>query len=1047
MTTTEHLQTKPLFYSVKRMCIKNKVSFNPRYPNFNQLMFTAGDEEQFQKYRDYTNSTEKNIEIDINIFKDYNISGWEKYENLSSIAVINTFRYIFHKYKKGIFVKILNNELKVFLPFSKYNFVNEWSDNIKVDPKYGSIENFLKMITIQSGYNWKPYLVNKNVSEWYGNNCIVRYDLSYKEKLPSEGDTNTDVYKNLLLELCAKRQLPDIEFFINRRDFPILTKDGTEAYNHLFNGNIPLVSHLYPKYVPILSMSTTDRYADILIPTMDDWVRVQSLNNIWFSTNNCVDYDLKMYTNWEKKIPTAVFRGSSTGCGVTIETNNRLKVAFLSKITPPDMNGIPYLDAGITKWNLRPRKLENENLQTIDKQNMPFNLVDKLNYRQQSKYKYIINIDGHVSAFRLSVELGLGSVVLLVKSKWKIWYSSFLKPYKHYVPVAEDLSDLIEQIKWCRNNDSQCKQIAQNSKLFFETYLQKEGILDFVQKTFINIKNIIGTYNYNKMTPLQHQLEKEKQIVTNVDFPNTNKNIQNINLIPNMDRCFPLLKGIHLVINMVLNKEFFKKANIIYVTKLTHIKLLKSMNFFFIIKTNLTEDKNNEIIHETFVGLKGINKLLKTIPNFSYIFGTFFNEGKYNMVKEHIEGISLYSYINSPLFNMDEFIYILLQISFALQIAQNNCAFVHNDLTPWNIILQKTQEKTYDYIIDIDKIYRIKTSLVPIIIDYGKSHIIYNNEHYGFINMFKTSTIQDIIVLLLTSIYNIAKLNKQYDEKKLVYLSNFISNTRYCPTKFENKKDIIDFMKNAKKYSNLIEQNKYELEQKNPYDFILYILKKYNQPNINITQIYNPIMNKGNERQVFDFILSNTTNEKIKSYLNVLIRFKKSIMPQSKKIILNYYIGKNIEHNIDSTLENFILFLKENNISQTKQYINIFKKHKQLLHRLYKDFNNKNKNIYKFDKTKYTSEIKYIYNEDIFLEPEKINKILQENKHFIDITEYKNMLQYTYIDIQDNSFNLPTQTKTFFKNKTKNIIQINSVAMKNNFANFKTLEKITKNII
>ena len=61
-------------------------------------------------------------------------------------SVIDTFRYLFNKFKKGIFVKIVDNKLKVFLPFSKYNFHNEWTDRIKVDPKYSKFSMSLSNI-------------------------------------------------------------------------------------------------------------------------------------------------------------------------------------------------------------------------------------------------------------------------------------------------------------------------------------------------------------------------------------------------------------------------------------------------------------------------------------------------------------------------------------------------------------------------------------------------------------------------------------------------------------------------------------------------------------------------------------------------------------------------------------------------------------------------------------------------------------------------------------------------------------------------------------
>ena len=53
------------------------------------------------------------------------VKSWAKYKDVDAIAVINTFRYIFYKFKKGIFVKIVNNKLAVFLPFSNVCYKNE----------------------------------------------------------------------------------------------------------------------------------------------------------------------------------------------------------------------------------------------------------------------------------------------------------------------------------------------------------------------------------------------------------------------------------------------------------------------------------------------------------------------------------------------------------------------------------------------------------------------------------------------------------------------------------------------------------------------------------------------------------------------------------------------------------------------------------------------------------------------------------------------------------------------------------------------------------
>ena len=256
MTTTIEFQSNPDFYTTQEECAENlrkrPDATNPRYKNFTQTHFTAGDEEQFQTYRDTTNGNicKEDISLNTNLFVDQPFPKWEKYKDVQVTAVNNTFKYIFHKFKKGIFVKIVNNKLKVFLPFSNENFTNEWSDKIKVDPsKYSSINDFLKFVSAQQGYTFHPRSVNSNIEQWYANNCLIRFDFR-------EGDSNVGNVKNMLETLCSKREIPDVEFFINRRDFPILTRDNTEPYNNIW-GNKPLVSHNYPKYIPILSETTS----------------------------------------------------------------------------------------------------------------------------------------------------------------------------------------------------------------------------------------------------------------------------------------------------------------------------------------------------------------------------------------------------------------------------------------------------------------------------------------------------------------------------------------------------------------------------------------------------------------------------------------------------------------------------------------------------------------------------------------------------------------------------------------------------------------------
>ena len=124
MPNTDEFQVNPDFYSsLMEAKAARSVNTNPRYKFFKQTHFTAGDYEQFLEYWDRTSHEER---------YEFKAKGMVPpqvhcplYRKLQTDHVIQTFEYIFHKFKKGIFLKIVGGELRVFLPFSKVDFRNE----------------------------------------------------------------------------------------------------------------------------------------------------------------------------------------------------------------------------------------------------------------------------------------------------------------------------------------------------------------------------------------------------------------------------------------------------------------------------------------------------------------------------------------------------------------------------------------------------------------------------------------------------------------------------------------------------------------------------------------------------------------------------------------------------------------------------------------------------------------------------------------------------------------------------------------------------------
>lgn len=858
MSTTVHFQTSPDYFATPEECDGYKfmkTKSNPRYSNFFQTHFTAGDEHQFEEYRN--KSRLNNYSHDLKL----NCDVWHKYHKLTAQTATNTFKYIFHKFKKGIFVQIKDNSVKVMLPFSKHSYTNEWNHLVAFDrAKYATLlDVFRRVYDLDSKRVFNEKRVNKYKTQWYANNALVRYEYPI-----NENDSGVGAINDMLLELCKEfDDIPDMEFFVNKRDHPILRKDGCEPYDFIFGDDTPLTSHNYPTYTPILSMCSGAEFADVAMPTWDDWARVCASENKFFPkcpTRSNPD----VYTEWANKTETAVFRGSSTGFGLTAGTNMRLRIALMSLDGVKDIDGVCLLDAGLTSWNVRPRIVkESRYIDTFDEKLIDaIPIVPFMDMETQASFKYIVNIDGHVSAFRLSAELGSRSVVLIVQSKFKLWYAHMLEPYVHYIPVRADLCDLYTQIKWCKSHDAECFQITQNALAFQDSYLSKQGILAFMRNTLVSLKCAGGEYTY-RHSPLDIQAKDKWLLVDSFhipsDLPPFTNDITTVKM-PSLTRTFDLLQGIQWMLSKYdlarLAPTATRRFN-------RHTELV----IYEIDTVGIMKKCGADIVNDAVMGLYCVNPILKYIPNFSY---TFYSDNKV-VYTEYFAGCqTLFDYIKSDRFVMKEYVHILLQIALAIHTAQQQCLFIHYDLYPWNVILKRTEAATVvNYTVG-----SVKTRVIPVIIDYGKSRGVVNGMYYGVIKPYTNSTIHDILCVLISSMYNVVSdrtLSRQ-DLNAVFTLSEFFSNTTYTNNKkFATTRDLKSFLYINKKYSAMLNTPKHELEGKTPLDFVSFIVEKFRLDYSCVGYSCSP-MRSTTGRLVYNYLNASTDTERLAAYRETLDR-------------------------------------------------------------------------------------------------------------------------------------------------------------------------------
>ncbi len=100
---------------------------------------------------------------------------------------------------------------------------------------------------------------------------------------------------------------------------------------------------------------------------------------------------------------------------------------------------------------------------------------------EQTKYKYLIDVRGYSWTDRVKVLFHLSRPIFLVDRPYKEWYFDRLVPWKHYIPVKEDLSDLVEAYNYMEAHPEKYAEICNNMHDFAEKYLSPEAVLEYLK--------------------------------------------------------------------------------------------------------------------------------------------------------------------------------------------------------------------------------------------------------------------------------------------------------------------------------------------------------------------------------------------------------------------------------------------------------------------------------------------------------------------------------------------------------------------------------------
>lgn len=100
----------------------------------------------------------------------------------------------------------------------------------------------------------------------------------------------------------------------------------------------------------------------------------------------------------------------------------------------------------------------------------------RIDRNEMINYKYVLDIDGNASTWDATAwKLNSGSVIFKSDSNWVQWFYDGgehdpklkYRAWTHFVPVADDFSDIQERFKWCEENPEHCELMIKNCKELF----------------------------------------------------------------------------------------------------------------------------------------------------------------------------------------------------------------------------------------------------------------------------------------------------------------------------------------------------------------------------------------------------------------------------------------------------------------------------------------------------------------------------------------------------------------------------------------------------
>ena len=339
-----------------------------------------------------------------------------------------TLAYAWRVLRCGVLVRITGGRVSTFLPFANPMFKNAWGEHLRfvVGNDRSSFLNFGAYTARKQAHAGTKRYAPLPPERWWVNGTVAC-------NMPSPqvwGQSFLAEFHSMLSAAVAAHPVPDCVFLLNKRDAPQFRFDRRHSTQSL-----PAAAHAaslrHRRLAPLLpcfSCYTGDGWADIPLPTPLSWSAGGDL------AASLASVAAAGMSAWPARDRRLVFRGSTTGGGITKAANQRLLLLDLVRKAPVPwvLSGVT-LDVGFTAINRRDHILpggivafndstyatetaaETAAAETAAAEtrhrcfDAPF-----VSLATQAAARYLLYVDGHSASNRFLSQLATGSAVLRV---------------------------------------------------------------------------------------------------------------------------------------------------------------------------------------------------------------------------------------------------------------------------------------------------------------------------------------------------------------------------------------------------------------------------------------------------------------------------------------------------------------------------------------------------------------------------------------------------------------------------------------------------------